>query len=306
MNNKKNNEYFPSIISKTSVIVIGKWIRIAMIIDEYWLENQTVTDPKWFVEKIKQSASKADIFSFSQKFPDIERKYDYFYEKDNVAVVSTRNYKEWWERLPQIARKNVRRGEKRGVSAKIIKFNDDLVRGVMGIHADTPLRQGVPFSHYGKDFNTVKKDYGTFIERSEFIGSFFEGELIGLIKLVYMGDVASIMQIISKQTHYDKRPTNILIAKAVEVCEKKGKLYLIYGKYIYGNKTDNSLTDFKKRNGFEKIEFPRYYIPLTLKGKIAIKFKLHRTLLDILPNNIINILRGIRSKYFQFRHRFLL
>ena len=59
---------------------------------------------------------------------------------------------------------------------------------------------------------------------------------------------------------------NALIAKAAEVCEQKGISHLIYGQFIYGNKRRSSLVEFKRRNGFEQVNFPRYYIPLTLKG----------------------------------------
>jgi hypothetical protein len=163
------------------------------------------------------------------------------------------------------------------------------------------LRQGVPNADYGKDFNVVKEEYSSYLDKSEFIGAYLESELIGIIKLVYMGQLASIMQIISKTTHYDKRPTNVLITKTVEVCKAKGISFLIYGKFVYGNKTDSSLTEFKRRNGFEQINFPRYYIPLTLKGKIAIKLNVHVGLLGILPSNVISFLRNLRSKWYNLK-----
>ena len=70
--------------------------------------------------------------------------------------------------------------------------------------------------------------------------------------------------------HRDKAPTNALIAKAVEVCAEKGISYLTYGKYHYGKKDAKSLSDFKMRHGFDKIDIPRYYVPLTLKAKFAL------------------------------------
>lgn len=75
----------------------------------------------------------------------------------------------------------------------------------------------------------------------------------------------------------------------------------MFGKYVYGNKTNNTLTEFKRRNGFEKIDLPRYYIPLTLKGAVAMKLKLHLGLLGILPGGVINFLRGLRSRYYEIK-----
>jgi len=45
----------------------------------------------------------------------------------------------------------------------------------------------------------------------------------------------------------------------------------MYCNYIY-NDPKSSLTEFKRRNGFEQVLLPRYYIPLTLKGKIALRW----------------------------------
>lgn len=297
----------PSIcIADRTIVVTGKWIRMAAVEDEEWLEGQIVSDPEVFIAGLKQTKPKADIFTFAQKLPDTKPKYQYHFEWDNVAAIPTTSYKEWWEkRLPQVTRKSVRRGLKRGVIARVSEFDDEFVKGIIGIHNSTLMKQGAPFAHYGKDFEIVKKEYGTYLDRSEFLGAYYQNELIGIIKLVYVNETANIMQIISMDQHYDKRPTNILITKAVEVCEKKGISFLIYGKYVYGKKTDSSLTEFKRRNGFDKIEHPRYFIPLTLKGKIAMKLKLHLGLLGILPSGVIAFLIDLRSRYYKIKMRLL-
>jgi hypothetical protein len=297
----------PSIrINNKTIVVTGKWLRTATVEDEEWLEGQIVSDPEVFIAGLKQTKPKADIFTFAQKLPDTKPKYQYHFEWDNVAAIPTTSYKEWWEKkLPQVTRKSVRRGIKRGVIAEVSRFDDALVKGIVGIHNSTLMKQGGPFAHYGKEFDIVKKEYGTYLDRSEFLGAYYQNELIGIIKLVYIDELASIMQIITMDQHYDKRPTNILITKAVEVCEKKGISFLIYGKYVYGNKTDSSLTEFKRRNGFEKIEHPRYFIPLSLKGRIAIRFKLYLGLLGILPSGVISFLIDLRSRYYKIKMKLL-
>src|SRR5438445_13659521 len=98
--------------------------------------------------------------------------------------------------------------------------------------------------------------------------------------------------------HYDKRPTNALIAKAVEVCAEKGIPYLMYCNYVY-NDPNSSLTEFKRRNGFEKVLVPRYYIPLTSRGKAATKLGLHRSLTQRIPKPILIRLRGIRNTCYE-------
>ncbi|MDD1777448.1 MAG: hypothetical protein LUQ65_04705 [Candidatus Helarchaeota archaeon] len=291
-------------INNRTIIVTGKFIRIAAVHDEDWHEGQVVEIPEAFIEKLKQSRLKADVFTFAQKIPDIKPLYKYHMEWDNAAAIPILSFQEWWERVSTTMRKDIKRAAKREVITKVVDFDDKLVQGIMEIHNETMIRQGRHFAHYGKDFHTVKSEYSTYLDRSEFIAAYYKSELIGVIKMVYVGDLACMMQILSKTKHYDKRPTNALIAKAIEICEKKGKSYLTYGRLSYGKKAKSSLIDFKRRNGFEQILFPRYYIPLTLKGRISIMLKLHRGLRGILPGNLIFLLLGLRSFFRQrIRHR---
>jgi hypothetical protein len=110
-----------------------------------------------------------------------------------------------------------------------------------------------------------------------------------------------MMQILSKSAHYDKRPMNALLAKAVEVCHQKGVSYLAYSKFTYGNKTNSQIAEFKRRNGFIQMDFPRYYVPLTLRGRIAVGLKLHRGLLGMLPPRLIDLLWRLRSQVVLIR-----
>ena len=279
-----------------TVISVGKWIKKASVHDEEWTAGQIVTDPADFITRIREQKLKADIFTFTQKVPECEPKFPGHFELDNVAVVPLTTFENWWEkRIPQESRKNVRRAGRRGVTTRVVELDDELIRGITEIYNETPVRQGVPFGHYGKNFETVKKETSTLMDRSEFIGAYFQNELIGFIKLVYMGELASILHIVSLNRHYDKRPTNALLAKAVEICCQRGKSYLIYGKFVYGNKSISSLTEFKDRNGFEKMTFPQYYLPLTVKGRIYVKLGLHRGLLGILPSSAITLLLNFRT-----------
>ena len=283
-------------INGRRVIASRGWLSVVVVQDEDFFEGEVVQDPPAFVAQLKRAGLKADVFEFGQKPGDTEPKYGYHMEWDNAAVVPIKSFSDWWEnRLPQVTRKNVRRSAKHGVTVRPVEFNDELVRGIVDIYNETPVRQGKPFWHYGKDFVVVKQEASSFLERSEFIGAYCGSELIGFIKLVYLGGIASILHIVAKNAHYDKRPTNALIAKAVEICEQRRLAFLVYGKYTYGNKTNCALREFKYRNGFEEIRFPRYQVPLTLKGRVAIGLRLHRGLKGMLPSGWIARLLKLRS-----------
>jgi hypothetical protein len=284
-------------IGSRTVIVTGNWLKMASVRDEELVEGEIVRDPQRFISELKTSAARADIFTFPQTGYDATPKHHYPFEWDNVAAACTTSFKDWWEKLPQEARKNARRAAKRGVSVRAAKFDDDFVKAIKSIYDETPVRQGMRFWHFGKDLETVKMENGTYLERSEFIGAYLETELIGFLKFVYVDRTAKIMQILSKTQHYDKRPMNALIAKAVEVCQEKGVSYLVYSKFTFGNKKTSPLTEFKRRNGFVQMNFVRYYVPLTLKGKMALKLKLHRGLIGILPSGLIDLLLRLRGKF---------
>lgn len=292
--------YVPSAeICGRTVVVTGNWIRTAQVKDEGVVEGVIVEDPNLFVTKLRESKLKADVFTFAQRPPEITPKYDYHLEWDSWAAARTNCFKDWWEHLPQESRKNVRRAAKRGVVVKIVPFDDRLVNGVHRIYNHSPVRDGRLFWHYGADVHTVRRGLATYLDRSEFIGAYCGEELIGFVKMVYVDHVATLFHIISINEHYDKRPMNALIAKAAEVCEKKGISHLIYGKFIYGNKRRSSLLEFKRRNGFEQVNFPRYYIPLSLRGKLFVWLRLYRGFGGLIPEPILHMLLSCRAWYYK-------
>jgi hypothetical protein len=266
------------------VVIAPGLLKVATIHDEAWLNGQPVDNPDAFVRAVRASALKVDLLTFCQALPETEKRFPYHAEWENLAVAATADYKEWWNSLPQASRKNVRRAERRGVVVRSVAFDDALVRGIKEIYDETPYRQGRRFWHYGKDLETVRLENSSYAGRSEFIGAYNGDELVGFIKFVYQAPAARIMQIVAKDAHADKRVTNALLAKAVEICSAKSISSLIYGQYIYDNKADSPMTEFKLRNGFHQVLLPRYYIPLTVKGRIALALRLHRGIKPLLPS----------------------
>ena len=273
-------------------------VRIAAIQDEEWIEGEPVAEPESFIRSW-QRTSPADIFAFARPLPHCEPCYPFHFEWDNVAVAKLGEFAQWWDSLPQETRKNVRRSQRRGVTVTRVNFDDQLVRGISNIYNETPIRQGRKFWHYRKRFEQVKAGNATYLDRSEFVGAFFNGELIGFIKFVMVNNVARIMQIVSMEAHTDKRPTNAVLAKAVEICCEKRATHLVYGKYVYGKKESSSVTEFKRRNGFERLSFPRYYVPLTRVGTLAIHCGLHRGLAQLVPEKVTSLFLAMRAAIYR-------
>ncbi len=276
-------------IDNNKLSVSGRYIKIAWLQNE-WFED--IENPSSIIKGLKNSKESPDILTFWQRLPNTEPKYDYYMEWDNVAAIRIKNYDDWWmKQIKGRTRSLIRKTLKQGVEVRLVKFDDELVRGISGIFDETPIRQGKPFWHYKKDFETVKREMSDRPDSSDFIGAYYNGDLIGFIKLLYAGQYAITTQIISKLEHRDKAVNNALISKAVEICADKNIPYLVYTKWSSG-----SLGEFKRRCGFKKIELPRYYIPLTLKGRIALKLQLHHGLAERLPERLKCFLMDLRKK----------
>jgi hypothetical protein len=102
--------------------------------------------------------------------------------------------------------------------------------------------------------------------------------------------------------HRDKAPTNALIAQAVQSCATRGISHLAYAQFSYGKKERSGLSDFKERSGFKRIDLPRYYVPLTRLGWVALQLGLHHRLVDRIPGPLLATARDLR--YSLYKHRF--
>ena len=168
----------------------------------------------------------------------------------------------------------------------------------MPILNESPTRQGGPFTDFGKTFLAVKNEHATYLDRSDFIGAYFNNKLIGYIKLVYADKFMRTMQVLSMIKYRDKAATNALMAEAVRICAGRGIPFLVYGKYDYGRVGSPSLTEFKSHSGFEYILLPRYFVPLTLIGRIAFRCQLHKGISGILPKAIVRLILTARKKWY--------
>ena len=291
--------FVPSVqIDGRTVIIRGGWLKGASVQDEDLLEGDTVSDPTSFVAKLRETRLKADLFTFFQKMPHTEPKHQLPLEWDNVAVIPITTYSEWLEKgVEPSVRRAVKKAAKSGVIVKLAEFDDDLVKGIVNINNETPIRQGKPFWHFQKSFDAVKLENATYAERNLFLAAYYENEIIGYIRMTEVDGVANIVQVLSMMKHFDKRPTNALVAKAVEVCAERGMSHLQYCNYVY-NDPNSSLTEFKRRSGFQKVLLPRYYVPLTWKGRIAMSIGLHRGLAKCLPTPLVTFLLNARNRWY--------
>ena len=286
-------------ISGREVKVQGRLCRVACLdADDY----KFLEDPEAAIAELRRSKARADLFTFLQKLPDSQPKYSYPFEWDNFAVLSISTFENWWtQQLGFKARNKAKQAEKKGLAVREVPFDDALAKGICEIYNECPVRQGRLFPHYGKNFESVRKMSATYLDSSVFIGAFDGEKLVGFIKLTIddTATQAGLMHIVSLLQYRDKAPTNALVAQAVRSCADRHIPHLVYSKFAYGKKQQSSLSDFKERNGFKKVDIPRYYVPLTRWGSLALSMGLHHRFVDRIPESMAAKLREMRTSWYE-------
>ena len=274
------------------VYAISKGPLTVVSLEDDWFED--VTNPDTVIATLREGVDvKPDLFTFWQRLPDVEPKHAFYVEWDQLAVLPIRSYEHWWNhQIKSRVRNQIRKSEKAGLVVREVAYDNHFVQGMTTIFNETPVRQDRPFWHWGKDFDTVKTQFSRNVHREDLIGAYYKGEMIGFIMMGNAGRYGVTTQIISSIRHRDKAISSAMIAKAVELCERRRLDHLVY---LFWN--DGSLAEFKRRCGFEMIRVPRYFVPLTQRGVLALRFGFHRGWKEVLPAKLKNSLKALRGRW---------
>ena len=268
----------------------GRFPRICGLYNSWY---ESVEDPEALTKLLKKVKQRADVFTFFQRPPHVEPSYNYHMEPYPVSVIKITTYEDWFNKgIGKKTRHAIRSAQKKGVEVRVEDFNSQLVKGICEICNETPIRAGKKYPHYKATFEEVRDGSATFLDRSIFLGAYYRDEFIGFTKIVFEDEFADILQHLAKISHRDKYTANILMAKAVELCTVRGSGYLAYGDW-----DESGVGDYKRHNGFVRMDLPRYYIPLNWMGAVALKIKLHRPISKMLPAKTMPLLKGMRLKW---------
>jgi hypothetical protein len=91
------------------------------------------------------------------------------------------------------------------------------------------------------------------------------------------------------------------LAKAVELCAERQVNTLVYG--VWGSGGTPGLVEFKIANGFECVEVPRYFVPLTAIGTLALKAGIHRGIVRRVPKRWVEMAAKVRTRWNAFRFK---
>ncbi len=261
-------------------------------LEDEWYED--VSDPEFVVKTLSHDINfKPDLFTFWQRLPEVEPKYPYAPEWESIAALPISDFDHWFDNQVKAATRNmIRKSQKAGIQVRECSYDDEFVRGMTEIFNETPVRQGRRFWHYGKNFETIKLQFSQFLFREDLIGAYCGDELVGFAMLANAGKYGLLGQFISKIQHREKAINNALIAQTVRTCARRELSYLVYGYW-----GASSLSDFKRHSGFQEFKLPRYFVPLTQKGKLALKLGFHRGWKAAVPDGIKIPLKKLRRMW---------
>jgi hypothetical protein len=215
----------------------------------------------------------ADLLTFVQRsFLTSRKRYPFWSEAEPIALLSITSFDEWWKfQIRSEERNRTRKAQKKGIAVKLAKIDTNFVRSSQRIYNETPIRQGRRYTGYGLSLETVKEKFNN-LNESEVLGAYYNGELVGLLWMVYGDSVARIKSFVSLTEHRDKAPNNALMAEAVKRACEKNFHFIVYEKMGYLP----SLDLFKMHNGFREQIVLRHYLPLSKKGMLAMKLGVYR------------------------------
>ncbi|HEY8549380.1 MAG TPA: hypothetical protein VIL35_05430 [Vicinamibacterales bacterium] len=267
-------------------------VRVLTLEDE-WYED--VADPEAVIELLREHPELGvDVFSYWQRWPDVEPRYGEPARWERIAMLPLTTYEAWWNgQIKSRVRNQIRKAEKEGLVVREVPFDAAFVRGMTAIFNESPVRQGRPFWHYGKDEARVAREFSRFIHRERMIGAYLGETLVGFIMLGIAGRYGVTGQILSSLRHRDKAPTNALVAKAVQLCVELGLPGLCYLHW-----SDDSLGEFKRRCGFEPVKVPRYAVPLTLRGRAGLRLGLDGGWRAALPGPAVALGKRLRARWY--------
>ena len=282
------------IIDNKEISIRGKFFRIAKLYHEWY---EYLDEPTALVEKMKKNKPVPDLFTFVQEGHVPHREFPFHRETALESVLPIKSFDDWWDNLHFKARNKARKAQKCGVEVRETELNEAFINGVQNIYNEHPLRQGRKFTHYGKTLDQIKDDLSSFTDKSTLTAAYFKGELIGFMKSFQGNGILRIIHIIAMLAHRDKCVMDALIARAVKLCDEKGIPYLHYGDWA-----SRGLGAFRTKYNFQPQECPRYFIPLTARGKFMLNFRLHRPLRERLPQSLADRLIAIRNQWNAMRY----
>lgn len=261
--------------SRFSVPGIGKrWFYKAAQFFEPYEHTRDIYPSSALLEALQSRG--VDLFSFIERTflkQATLQKYGFYSCPETIGLLHFEDFDVWCKTLPSRERNLIKKAERIGLKTVVADIDEEFILSAQKIYNETPMRQGRRYSGFGITTEDIRKKFEN-LQSSKVIGAYYDNQLIGLTWVEFGDQVAAMMSFLSLISYRNKNPNNAMIAYAVKLCTEKGYKYLTYGNMGY----NPGLDFFKKNNGFRRVAVPRYFMPLTFKGQMAVKLNLCRSM----------------------------
>lgn len=276
------------------IVVRGSFLRIAGLWEEDYVD---IANPCDLIDQLKALRNRPDLFTFKQRYPQVSPIYPFYRENESIAVLPITTFDAWIDRqISKNSKRLIRKAIQSGIRVRTVNFDATLIEGMRMIFDEAPIRQGKRFWHYKKGQETIKREFSRYLFREHILGAFLGGNLVGFIFLAQAGNYAVPSQILASLAHHEKGITNLLLAEAVRMCAQDGIAAIVYGDW-----QESGLTEFKRRNGFCRIEIPRYFVPISQTGNLALRLRVHHGLSKFFPPRLRYYFKLFRSRWNKLR-----
>jgi hypothetical protein len=209
----------------------GRLLRRVSPADE-WHEGRVTTDdlPRWLIAARgdrRLGGRHADLFTFWQGYPDTGPMLPYTYTYREVAVLPITTRAEWLARLTRTKRQALAKAATLGMQIRPAQFNEAFIAGMVALFNESPIRQGRPFAHCGKDAAQVRQEFARHLDREIIFGAYQGERLVGFVFLAIGDEIAHLEEIIATAT-VPARPVNVAPSAPRSMCVARQIPALLY------------------------------------------------------------------------------
>lgn len=292
MNARPDPNLLPAAASTPELTIRGWGLRTARLRHE-WCDF--LEDPATAIAELRRTR-RADLLTFVRDVGETDRATGWHCEPTALAVLTITSYDAWWEQIGKKKRNQIRKARKSGVEVRECVLGPEFARGVEALYNECPVRQGRRFYHYGQTAAEIEEELGSFGDRTILLGAYVDGTLVGFVKLFRAVHALRIVHILAKLAERDKCVMDALIDASVRQTIALGRRHLHYGSW-----TDRGIGAFRTKHGFERIELPRYFVPLSRRGEWMLRWGLHRPIRARLPDAWLEPLLRWRARWNAWR-----
>ena len=114
-------------INGQRIMVEGKALRIASF-EQEWYED--IEDPKTLINELSKSRSEAGYSDLLATFTGYATEILLQQEMEPIAALPIKSYSYWWDKQIDCKTRNmVRKSQKKGVTVRMVSFDDELFGG---------------------------------------------------------------------------------------------------------------------------------------------------------------------------------